>query len=734
MSKKPPNRPGITFEVGARVEAQDYLKKWYPSRIEKIDYDEERMLVHFDRWSHRYDEWIFWDSNRLRPLERPALRKEGLKEEEEMSERLGEMRSSRILEPPGCMESAEDQTELLLSRQDLKDGEEVLARWTDCRYYPAKIETVNKEGTYTVQFYDGVIRCVKRMHIKSMPEDAKGQDWIALVKAATAAAKSKGACKPRTSANSNKDKEARREESETDSEDDEDTDAEDVLEDLGSEKSVTMDSVVEEEPKPSPEPLDLAKRKKTKQGTLFNAKRARVTKNTGLLVSKVTNDDEVICMEEQTDPPDTSEEGPEARGEEPGTPEDCAQDPPSHGHAPVMAGSHCRPPYRRLKPEPGVSHDSQRQTRPSSSATSVSGATVLLTPILVPSPPDVTQTGLPVMAAPSSPRASAQSQRRRRSQRLAIFTPESLLEPAHTSQPPSEGTQSDLGIPEVPHVATVEKCIEPPPPELNVDVPPVSSLPPPQPPITVRDEQGDTSSSNQTVPTVIPPPLLAPAAALKVPVRAPKPNKHTREPIINTKRSDDPTSPNEPLFDLDHNKFKCQVPGCSKAFRKAKLLDYHLKYYHSADKEVESVVWSPDRAGRTRATSATVPTSTPLEAPDNKRRRTVSTSSSLSPPSHIMPLECFAGCPRPPKFGKKKRSSVSISPESAEVPLPLLSRDRSFESLHDKILKKVIEKDPHMEPGLIKTEKKIKLEDKFQPTGKKKEKDKERKDKRKRSF
>uniref|UniRef100_A0AAY4CAD4 PHD finger protein 20-like protein 1 n=1 Tax=Denticeps clupeoides TaxID=299321 RepID=A0AAY4CAD4_9TELE len=141
MSKKPPNRPGIIFEVGARVEAQDYLQKWYPSRIEEIDYDEGKMLVHFDRWSHRYDEWIFWDSNRLRPLERPALRKEGLKEEDDMS----------------------------------VDGEEVLARWTDCRYYPAKIEAVNKEGTYTVQFYDGVIRCVKRIHIKSMPEDAKGQ-------------------------------------------------------------------------------------------------------------------------------------------------------------------------------------------------------------------------------------------------------------------------------------------------------------------------------------------------------------------------------------------------------------------------------------------------------------------------------------------------------------------------------------------------------------------------------
>ena len=55
----------------------------YPSRIEKIDYEEGKMLVHFERWSHRYDEWIYWDSNRLRPLERPALRKEGLKDEED---------------------------------------------------------------------------------------------------------------------------------------------------------------------------------------------------------------------------------------------------------------------------------------------------------------------------------------------------------------------------------------------------------------------------------------------------------------------------------------------------------------------------------------------------------------------------------------------------------------------------------------------------------------------------
>lgn len=178
MSKNPPIRPGITFEIGARLEAQDYLQKWYPSKIEKMDYEEGKMLVHFERWSSRYDEWIDWDSSRIRPLERPSLRKEGLRDDEE-----------------NC---------------DFNEGEEVLARWTDCRYYPAKIEAINKEGTYTVQFYDGVIRCLKKMHIKSMPEDARGQDWIALVKAAAAVVKNKATSKPRTSVNSNKDKEERK--------------------------------------------------------------------------------------------------------------------------------------------------------------------------------------------------------------------------------------------------------------------------------------------------------------------------------------------------------------------------------------------------------------------------------------------------------------------------------------------------------------------------------------------
>ncbi|KAM9099575.1 PHD finger protein 20-like protein 1 isoform 20-T23 [Sarcophilus harrisii] len=296
MSKKPPNRPGITFEIGARLEALDYLQKWYPSRIEKIDYEEGKMLVHFERWSHRYDEWIYWDSNRLRPLERPALRKEGLKDEEEFF--------------------------------DFKAGEEVLARWTDCRYYPAKIEAINKEGTFTVQFYDGVIRCLKRMHIKAMPEDAKGQflfqvksqhplswccpidpagawnqsvgsqDWIALVKAAAAAAaKNKTGSKPRTSANSNKDKEERKwfkisskkEETSTS------TAIQEIekKEELPTSSETFVGLHVETLPKmvfPQPEST-LSHKRKSNQGNSFQAKRARLNKITGLLASKAVGVD-----------------------------------------------------------------------------------------------------------------------------------------------------------------------------------------------------------------------------------------------------------------------------------------------------------------------------------------------------------------------------------------------------------------------------------------------------------
>ncbi|KAM4704914.1 PHD finger protein 20-like protein 1 [Rhinophrynus dorsalis] len=286
MSKKPPSRPGITFEIGARLEAQDYLQKWYPSKIEKIDYEEGKMLIHFERWSSRYDEWIQWDSSRIRPLERPALRKEIYKDDEENY--LGGAVEDTWMSTSGPSLNKRS------NEIDFKEGEEVLARWTDCRYYPAKIETINKEGTYTVQFYDGVIRCLKKMHIKSMPEDAKGQDWIALVKAATAAAaaaKNKSGNKPRTSVNSNKDKEEKKwYKGSLKKEEPLMCKPMDIFhkEEEQPTSSRSLEVALEDAPKMCPQSRDdeLLLKRKISQVSSFQAKRARLNKITGLLASK----------------------------------------------------------------------------------------------------------------------------------------------------------------------------------------------------------------------------------------------------------------------------------------------------------------------------------------------------------------------------------------------------------------------------------------------------------------
>ena len=39
-------------------------------------------------------------------------------------------------------------------------------------------------------------------------------------------------------------------------------------------------------------------------------------------------------------------------------------------------------------------------------------------------------------------------------------------------------------------------------------------------------------------------------------------------------------APKELIIEIDHNKYKCKVPGCDKSFRKESGLEYHVKYYH----------------------------------------------------------------------------------------------------------------------------------------------------------
>ncbi|XP_062426627.1 PHD finger protein 20-like protein 1 isoform X6 [Rhea pennata] len=437
MSKKPPNRPGITFEIGARLEALDYLQKWYPSRIEKIDYEEGKMLVHFERWSHRYDEWIYWDSNRLRPLERPALRKEGLKDDEEFV--------------------------------DFKPGEEVLARWTDCRYYPAKIEAINKEGTFTVQFYDGVIRCLKRMHIKSMPEDAKGQDWIALVKAAAAAAaKNKAGSKPRTSANSNKDKEERK-----------------WLKVPSKKEETSTSTIMQEVQKKEEEPTSsdtfvgfpvvdvpkmafvqaentLSHKRKSNLGNSFQAKRARLNKITGLLASKAVvvdgaekkegNKETAPVLEQEISPKPQSQKKNEA---------DISSS--ASIQKPALLSSTLSSGKARSKKCKQESGDSSGCIKPPKSPLSPELIQVEDLTLVSQLPSSVINKTSPSQPV-NSPRSYKHSQRRRRSQRLATCSlPDDSVEKVSSPSSVTDGKvfsiraqnqqSSKLEVPDVAHMS-----------------------------------------------------------------------------------------------------------------------------------------------------------------------------------------------------------------------------------------------------------------------------------------
>ncbi|XP_026988312.1 PHD finger protein 20-like protein 1 isoform X11 [Sagmatias obliquidens] len=425
------------------------------------------MLVHFERWSHRYDEWIYWDSNRLRPLERPALRKEGLKDEEDFF--------------------------------DFKAGEEVLARWTDCRYYPAKIEAINKEGTFTVQFYDGVIRCLKRMHIKAMPEDAKGQflfqvksqhplswccpidpagscnqsmgseDWIALVKAAAAAAaKNKTGNKPRTSANSNKDKEkderkwfkvpSKKEETSASLA----TPEVEKKEDLPTSSETFVGLHVENVPKmvfPQPEST-LSNKRKNNQGNSFQAKRARLNKITGLLASKAVG---VDGAEKKEDNSETAPMLEQAISPKPQSQKKNEADISSSANTqkPALLSSTLSSGKARSKKCKHESGDSSGCIKPPKSPLSPELIQVEdLTLVSQLSSSMINKTSPPQPVNP--PRPFKHSERRRRSQRLATLPmPDDSVEKVSPPSPATDGkvfsissqNQQESSVPEVPDVA-----------------------------------------------------------------------------------------------------------------------------------------------------------------------------------------------------------------------------------------------------------------------------------------
>ncbi|XP_068705304.1 PHD finger protein 20-like protein 1 isoform X2 [Montipora foliosa] len=113
----------ILYQAGARLEAMDYTLNWYAAKICRVDNKERKVLIHFEGWNHRYDEWINFDSERLRPHARQQSHQDSKDEKE------------------------------VCDYQDWKVGDRVLAKWQDCKFYPAKVvKPLNDECHYLQTF------------------------------------------------------------------------------------------------------------------------------------------------------------------------------------------------------------------------------------------------------------------------------------------------------------------------------------------------------------------------------------------------------------------------------------------------------------------------------------------------------------------------------------------------------------------------------------------------------
>ncbi|XP_064530443.1 PHD finger protein 20 isoform X7 [Pseudopipra pipra] len=129
----------------------------------------------------------------------------------------------------------------------------------------------------------------------------------------------------------------------------------------------------------------------------------------------------------------------------------------------------------------------------------------------------------------------------------------------------------------------------------------------------------------------------------------------TQEPSAATvtkpcRRTDFLASKKAATVDQDH-KFRCKFLDCSKSFRKAKLLHYHMKYFHGVEKAAESQQNPVKRNIQTRASLASE------KANQERSKRGRSTAGSLYAPLHI----ALRSTPYRDEKIEKRRTSTPVS-------------------------------------------------------------------------
>ncbi|KAM6112984.1 PHD finger protein 20 isoform 2-T2 [Pterocles gutturalis] len=549
MTKHPPNRRGINFEVGAQLEARDRLKNWYPAHIEEIDYEEGKVLIHFKRWNHRYDEWFCWDSPYLRPLEKIQLRKEGLHEEE------------------GCA--------------GFHINDQVLACWSDCRFYPARVTSVNKDGTYTVKFYDGVVQTVKNIHVKAFSKD---QNIV-------------GNGKPKEKGNEILSSPEKREK-------------------FKEQRKATGNAKKDKDEKT----LKTEKRVKQpdKEGKLIGiSEKGKVSEKN---ISKNGKEDkENISENDMEYSVDTQIEKKPENDNVKSPQENTKETKRKRGRPPITPPT--EPSSQTLQP---ITLELRHRKIPKGGE--------------VPSKRPRIEKNLSQEKSKNSSDKPERDQIRRRSSRLSSSTSHEILNTDHVT--------ASTEIQPLHNAVSNQKESE----KVQLEIPVESDQS-----FSEQGSPGNTSHSTA---------LSTDASLQEEKVEDPESSSvtvRTQEPSAATvtkpcRGADFLASKKAATVDQDH-KFRCKFLDCSKSFRKAKLLHYHMKYFHGVEKAAESQQNPVKRNIQTRASLA----SEKANQERSKRRRT--TVGSLSVKEHEKNKERKSKDYGRSKSKKKKKKKKRTKPE-----------------------------------------------------------------------
>ncbi|XP_072028679.1 uncharacterized protein [Amphiura filiformis] len=501
-------RPGFEFRPGFKLQAQDFSDKWYPAKIVQVDEEDSTVLIHFDGWNSRFDEWMDYKSNRLRPAPRRETSPEKvfivgdtvLARWSDTRYYQGKIRgvnsngSYRVRFYDGLEKSVQagnirempEELRPIVSPQGYGIGDEVLARWNDCRYYPAKILSIKKNGAFRVLFYDGIEKSVQPFNVREMSADLKAQDFFKQFKAQIKASEEK-----------NRKREKRKREE--------------------AEAATDETSSISKEP-----PQRLMKRRFSPPPV---AKRSRHdSMDSSKTGSSIIEDKDVSCEKEVDVSHDKEDDAQEILTDE--------------------AGQESNSEYEihKVVLKRGIGY--------------------------------YINNFIYIKNRESSIGLILRCQNRNHCHARAIIKKngKAVIKQGHMHEPPlAKNIEFCNTDPDDDTSAMLNK------PSHSQDLRNISTD-------SVESSPGANPLSSPTTEGCVTPVIQMLTAEEVEKIKERK--KHIREPLIidsalgvlsAPKKF---AAPKELIIDLDHNKYKCEVPECGKSFRKATLLEYHKKYYH----------------------------------------------------------------------------------------------------------------------------------------------------------